>query len=323
RERPRVVEAAAALPELMARGRVLGRRVLGRDDIGLRHGDARQRRRLDRERLRRGVPFARHVALRHGPLLDRDHGLAVLAVEHEHVARLADVHEARDALAVDDDVEQRSGGRHVRIPQIVVDRLKVPEVLARGGLDRDDRIREKIDARAIAPVVVRRGTRDREVDDAAGRVDRGGERPHVRPGAVLPTVAPRFVERLAGLRDGLKLPELLARANIERARVPGRALRHLVDVRADHRDVAVDRRRAAVRYADVDAAAVAESGRGLAGRGVERVELGAGHEQNPRRVLRVAFPVAHAARRYAARAALLTFGTRNDEDPTLLAGLAV
>src|SRR5690606_37171747 len=47
------------------------------------------------------------------------------------------------------------------------------------------------------------------------------------------------------------------------------------------------------------------------------------YEQNPRRVLRVAFPVAHAARRYAARAALLTFGTRNDEDPTLLAGLAV
>src|SRR5690606_7649491 len=66
----------------------------------------------------------------------------------------------------------------------------------------------------------------------------------------------------------------------------------------------------------------AEAGRGLAGCGVDRVELRSRHEQDPRRRARIAFPVADAARRNAARASL-TFGPRDDVRPELLARLAV
>ncbi len=121
--------------------------------------------------------------------------------------------------------------------------------------------------------------------------------PHVRAAAVFPAVAPRFVERLAGARHGLELPELRAGAHVERARIARRALRHFAARRADDRDVLEDRRRAAVRNADVDGAVRAEAGGRRAGRRVERDQVGAAHEQDARRRGAVAGPVADAARR--------------------------
>ena len=52
------------------------------DEVVGRHALPVERRRLGRERLRRRVPLARHVALRHRPLLDRPHRLAGHAIEH-------------------------------------------------------------------------------------------------------------------------------------------------------------------------------------------------------------------------------------------------
>src|SRR5690606_13067557 len=92
---------------------------------------------------------------------------------------------------------------------------------------------------------------DRQVDDAAGRIDGRCERPHVRARTVLPAVAPGLVERLAGTRYRLEFPKLLAGPRAERAGVAGRTLRHFTDGGADDRDVAIDRRRPAVRHANV------------------------------------------------------------------------
>ena len=51
---------------------------------------ARQRRRLERKRLRLDGPLERHVARRHRPLLDAEERLAGRAIEDEQQADLAD-----------------------------------------------------------------------------------------------------------------------------------------------------------------------------------------------------------------------------------------
>src|SRR5690606_32378321 len=117
-------------------------------------------------------------------------------------------------------------------------------------------------------------------------------------------------------------PARLAGAHVERARIARRALRHLVHVRADHGDVAEDRRRAAVRHADVDAAVFAEAGHRRAGSRVDGVEPRAAREEDARPRALVAFPVADAARRYSARAAL-ALGARDDISPDLVAGARI
>src|SRR5262249_36219291 len=90
RERTIVGESSAPGPERLTRGGVLGRRVGGRHHVFFFETRLRQRRRLERERLRRRIPLAGHVALRNWTLLDAKHRLAVGAIEDEHVAALAD-----------------------------------------------------------------------------------------------------------------------------------------------------------------------------------------------------------------------------------------
>src|SRR6185295_728319 len=111
------------------------------------------------------------------------------------------------------------------------------------------------------------------------------------------------------LRHGLELPKFGTGANVERARVAGGTLRHFAAGGTDDRDILVERRRAAVRNADVDFAVGAEAGSGLAGGCVERNQVRAAHEQDPRSERAVAGPIAHAARRYLWTAAARSRGS--------------
>ena len=123
--------------------------------------------------------------------------------------------------------------------------------------------------------------------------------------------------RLPGLRDAPELPQLLAGDDVEGARITGHVLRHLLSRGTDDRDVAVDRRRAAVRHDAVprkfslrgrENRAVLSEARGrLTRRRVDRIQPVAAHEENARAVRRVAGPVAQAAlRRRRATAASST-----------------
>ena len=296
---------------------MLGRGVFGTHEIGLDvEADAAQRARPHGERLRRRVPLGRHVAGWHGPLLDRDQRPASRAIEHVDVARLADVRDRRHAFAIQQEVEQRSSRRHVRVPDVVMHSLEVPEVLSGLRLDRDDRVAVGVVPGPIAAVVVRRGAADREVDDAPLDVDRCVERPHVGAGAILPAgvvvrflLAPGVMTRLSGLRDAPELPQLLAGDHVERARIARRSLRDLLRRGPDDRHVAIDRRRAAVSRSDDNAAVVAEAAHRHARLRVNGHQAVAGHEHDARRVRAVARPVAQATlrcRRAAASTAAAT-----------------
>ncbi len=175
--------------------------------------------------------------------------------------------------------------------------LEVPEVASSLRVHGDNRVRKHVRAGPIAAVVICGGTRNGQVRDPARLVDGCREAPHVRAAAVFPAVAPRVVEPLARARNGLKFPELCARAHVEPARIARRSLRHLAARGADDRNVAIDRRRAAVRHPDVRHAVRAEAGCGRTGRRVDRNQVRAAHEQDARGQIAFTGPIAHAARR--------------------------
>ena len=105
------------------------------DEVVLGHALPVVRRRLGRERLRRRVPLAGHVALRHGPLLDRPKRPARHAIEHVEERLLRRLRDGFHGPAVDDGVEQDRRARDVEVPDAVMHELVVPLALA-GVRDR-------------------------------------------------------------------------------------------------------------------------------------------------------------------------------------------
>ena len=73
------------------------------------------------------------------PLLDAEHGLAVLAIQDEHEAGLPDLRERRESSVRSPDIDQPGRGRQVVVPDLVVDVLEVPLPLARLRVERDRR----------------------------------------------------------------------------------------------------------------------------------------------------------------------------------------
>ena len=73
------------------------------------------------------------LVLRHGPLLDADEGFARHTVEYVDPPGLAGFGDGLAGFAVDLDVEQHDGIGRVVVPDVVMDLLKMPAVLA--GVD--------------------------------------------------------------------------------------------------------------------------------------------------------------------------------------------
>src|SRR5262249_30708775 len=72
-ERPGIVVAASFLPKVLAGFRVLGRCVVGADQIFFFKAGARQRRRFQREGLCGRIPFSGHVAFGDRALLHAEY----------------------------------------------------------------------------------------------------------------------------------------------------------------------------------------------------------------------------------------------------------
>ena len=282
---------------------MLRRRLRGGHQVVRGVADAPHRRRLDRERLRRPGRLAGHVARRHRPLLDAVDRLAGLAVQDVEVAGLGGHPEGRDRTVLARNVEQGRRRRRIGVPQVVVNRLEVPDVLAGLGPDRDDRVAVEVRARPVAAVVARNRRRQRQVDEAALGVRGEEERPRVGAQPSPPTVAgPGLVPDVARLGHRIELPQLRAAARVVGAGVadaPDGAGRR---VGADDHDVPVHERHRVVGHAQVHRAGVPETGRGFPAGGVQGVQAQTGGEQDARLVPVVARPPGDAAaRRRAAR----------------------
>ena len=217
REQPLV----ARVHQNLAQARLLGI-VDVRVDVG--HGEllARERRRLGRERLRRPGLLARHVALRHRPLLDRPERLAGHAIEHVEEAGLGRLRDDVDALAVVLHGEQLRAGDEVVVPEVVMDGLEVPQALAGARVEREQAVAEQVRADAVGAVEIVGRRAGREVGDAALLVD-GDLAPGVGAADVLPGVLrPGVVAELARMRNGVERPDQLAGEDVVRAEIAGR-----------------------------------------------------------------------------------------------------
>ena len=160
--------------------------------------------------------------LRHRPLFDRPQRLTGHAVEHVEEARLAGVRDRVDAPPVVPDGDELRRRHVVQVPQVVMDRLKVPEPLARSRIEREQAVAEQIRSVAVGTVEVVRRRAGRQVHDAALFVDRHLA-PVVRAAHVLVRILrPGLVAELTGSRHGVELPQPLAGDDVVGADVTGR-----------------------------------------------------------------------------------------------------
>jgi len=127
---------------------------------------------IERKRLRRRIPLARHITGRHRSFFDRPHRLTGLAIEDVHERLLRRLRQRLDRPAVHDDVGEDRRTRDVVIPDAVVHQLEVP--LAHAGLqiDSDDALSKEPSARTMAAVVITCRRLDRQVGHVQLRVDR-------------------------------------------------------------------------------------------------------------------------------------------------------
>ena len=175
--------------------------------------------------LRGREALARHLGLRHRPLLDGPDGLARRPVEGVGPALLRGLHDDAARPPVDGHVEGHRGGGVVEVPDVVVHGLEVPAALAGLDVEGDDAGAEEPVPGPEPPVEVdgrRVGGDVHEPQLGVGRHRR--PRRHVAgplPGVVLP----RLVAELAGPRDDVELPEVLAGAGV----VAQDVARHVLD----------------------------------------------------------------------------------------------
>ena len=110
---------------------------------------------------------------------------------------------------------QIGGCRQVAVPEIVMNKLKMPEPLAGLGIQRQQAIGIQILAQTVATPEIEGCRAGRAEHDPPGFIEREA-RPHI--GAADITVrlgGPGLVARLAGLGDGVEAPRQFSGANVE------------------------------------------------------------------------------------------------------------
>ena len=147
---------------------------------------------------------------------------------------------ASTAAAITLDRHQVRRRGKIAIPDVVVDRLKMPHALAGVGLQREQRVGEQVVALAIRAVEIECRRTGGDEDQAALFVEAHAG-PVVGRADVLPGVlGPGVVAEFAGMRNGVERPADLAGADVVGADVAGRGGQRLADDAAHDQQVLVD-----------------------------------------------------------------------------------
>src|SRR4029453_15370259 len=189
--------------------------------VGFGEFQPRKRRRPRRKRLGRRWLLAWNVALRPRPFLDRPERLPRRAIEDVEQTELCRLRDDVDRLAVVRDGQQLRPCYKIVVPQIVVEKLKVPEPLARAQFEREQRVAEQVISLAIASPQIECRRPERKVADAALLVD-GELGPCVRAAGRLPRIRrPGVVAELTRPRDRVKRPDEPAGHTAKRRGIAG------------------------------------------------------------------------------------------------------
>ena len=240
-----------------------------------------------RKRLRRRIPFTRHVAGGNGQFLDGPDRLARLPVEGVDERLFGHL---GDNLAAVGQVGQHRRGRVVPVPDVVVNQLIMPLALAGLDIERDHAVGEQIVAWAVGAETVAGGRFGGQIDMPQFRVSGHGRPDSSIAGNSGAVVEPGFDTDFTGLGNDVKSPQQFTGLRVKAAHVAldvvfrrrphGNAMR-----RTDHDHVVHDERRHGGSDVDVlaalaetqalkhvDPAVVAEIRVGQAGFGIERNE---------------------------------------------------
>src|SRR6266478_185199 len=174
---------------------------------------------LGRDRLSWCVPFTRHAANFHRPLLDRPDRFSGYSIEYIKKALLARLGDGLHGATVDRNIDKDWRGGYIHIPKWVVHQLEVPLPLPGFQIYTDQTFAEQIVSRPVAPVKITCRGFDWQVNQPELLVH-GDLGPHARVAGVFGrAVQPGVVAELAFLGDGVKYPETFARAHVEPAHV--------------------------------------------------------------------------------------------------------
>ena len=150
-------------------------------------------------------------------VLDREQRRAGRAIEQKHEAVLGGLRDGVDAAAVARHRHQARRRREVAIPDVVMDRLEVPDALAGRGVEREQRVREQVVAETIGAVEVGGRRSGRHVDDAARRRRRPCPAQLLAPPLyVHASVGQVSYAELARMRNRVERPAQRAGAHVDR-----------------------------------------------------------------------------------------------------------
>src|SRR5262249_23533565 len=256
----------------------LGQHVFAEDLAGEGRG-------LGRKGLLFGRDFAWNSAGRVCSCFEREERFAGLTIEKKDEALLRGLRDGVDRFSVMLDCEQHGRRRKVAIPDVVAYGLKVPEAFAGARVESQQTIGVEIVANPVDAVKIGGGGAGWNVDDAASIVESHAG-PIVRGAAGFPCVGrPSLIAGLARMRNGVKSPAKFAGADLERANVAGRRGQSFRHSAPDDDQVFKNNAGAgeidgiggggfpAEIFTQVDAAIFAKARNGLAGGGVERVQI--------------------------------------------------
>src|SRR5215469_13565234 len=166
------------------------------------------------ERLCRPSFFPMHVTLRNRAPFNRPQRLASHAVENEQEALLRSLCDRIDCRTVPVDRHQLRSRCGVVVPEVMMHKLKVPQIFACSHVQRDEAIRKEILPLAICAIkVVGRSARG-GVQDASFLIHRELA-PDVRSSDIGPGIGRlSFITPFSGVRHGVEDPSKTARAHI-------------------------------------------------------------------------------------------------------------
>src|SRR3984957_2552217 len=185
--------------------------------------------------------------------------------------------------------------------------LERPKILPRSGIESQQTVAEETGAGTIGAIeIVSRGSQ-REIGDAALFIDRHPT-PVVGPAYVLPGVfGPGIVTKFAGVRDGMKNPDHLARENVIGPNITWRGVVFFSGCRAQNQQVFEYPARgpgfngthclriAAQAFTQIDVAVIAKAVHRFAGAGIKRMKDVVRGIEEPAVAAIFAFPVIDAA----------------------------
>src|SRR5262245_18692996 len=104
--------------------------------------------------LRGCVPFTRHIARRHSPLLDWPDWHSGFPIERVDERLFRHLHQCAHRPTVDVEITEDWPCRDVPVPDVVMNQLVMPDSFPRLEIESDNAVREQVVAGPVPPVDV-------------------------------------------------------------------------------------------------------------------------------------------------------------------------